>query len=112
MQRLPASLVFDVEAERARRSLIRFVAMTWGVVVPGTTFIPNWHIEATCEPLEAVLRGEETRLLVTAPPRHAKSLLISVFFPAWAWLHKPELRLAASATRKDSQTTTASPAVT
>ena len=92
LKRLPASLVFDVEAERARRSLPLFVAMTWQAAVPGTRYVPSWHTDEISGLLEAVSRFEETRLLITAPPRHTKSALVSVFFPAWAWLSDPELR--------------------
>ena len=90
--RKPLSTAFEIEAELARRSLLRFVAMTWETAIPGTRFMPNWHIDEICGLLEAVSRFEETRLLITAPPRHTKSALISVFFPAWAWLTDPSLR--------------------
>lgn len=33
--------------------------------------------------LEAVERGDITRLMITMPPRHGKSMLASEFFPAW-----------------------------
>ena len=33
--------------------------------------------------LEAVERGQESRLIVCIPPRHGKSLLTSTLFPAW-----------------------------
>ena len=33
--------------------------------------------------LEAVARGENLRLIITVPPRHGKSRLVSVEFPTW-----------------------------
>lgn len=30
------------------------------------------------------------RLIINVPPRHAKSLLVSVFFPAWVWAQDPD----------------------
>lgn len=45
----------------------------------------NWHIDAICDHLEAVTRGDIRRLIINIPPRHAKSTLISVLWPAWVW---------------------------
>lgn len=44
------------------------------------------------EHLEAVSRGELRNLLINIPPRHMKSLAVSVFWPVWAWLTHPESR--------------------
>jgi predicted phage terminase large subunit-like protein len=41
------------------------------------------HHNAICEKLEAVERGEISRLMVFCPPRHGKSELVSRRFPAW-----------------------------
>lgn len=45
-----------------------------------------------CTHLEAVGRGEVPRLVINIPPGHMKSLLVSVFFPAWMWTHRPSWR--------------------
>lgn len=50
----------------------------------------NWHIEAICEHLEAVSRGEITRLIINVPFRTMKSTLVSVMWPAWVWTWQPE----------------------
>lgn len=52
---------------------------------PSTPFVGGWAIEAICAHLEAVTRGEVTRLLITVPPGMLKSLAVSVFWPAWEW---------------------------
>lgn len=54
--------------------------------------IDNWHIGAICEHLEAVTNGEIKRLLINIPPGHAKSLLVSVLWPAWVWTRRPSWR--------------------
>lgn len=54
--------------------------------------IDNWHVGAICEHLEAVTREEIQRLLINVPPGHAKSLLVSVFWPAWVWIQRPSWR--------------------
>jgi predicted phage terminase large subunit-like protein len=82
----------DVKRERARRSLAEFVKQAWPVLEPGTKLAWNWHLDAICAHLEAVSRGEITRLLINVPPGHMKSLLVAVFWPAWQWLHNPQWR--------------------
>jgi predicted phage terminase large subunit-like protein len=50
---------------------------------PGSLYLPNWHIAAIAYQLERVHRGEITRLIINLPPRHLKSLTVSVAFPAF-----------------------------
>ncbi|MDD5486883.1 MAG: phage terminase large subunit, partial [Dehalococcoidales bacterium] len=45
--------------------------------------IPAKHLMLLCAKLEAVERGEITRLMVFLPPRHGKSEVVSKKFPAW-----------------------------
>lgn len=73
-------------------SLSEFIAQAWNVVEPGRTYIPNWHIDAIAEHLEAVSSGQITRLIINMPPRHMKSLICSVFWPTWEWTWKPWTR--------------------
>jgi predicted phage terminase large subunit-like protein len=82
----------EAQAELARRSLMEFIRQAWHVVEPGTPYIHGWHVEAIAEHLEAVTNGQIRNLLVNIPPGHLKSLLISVFWPAWQWLRRPEWR--------------------
>lgn len=72
--------------------LYDFVRDAWPVLEPTTEFTPGWHIQAICEHLEAVTRGNITRLLINMPPRHAKSTIISVLWPIWTWLFAPSTR--------------------
>lgn len=89
--RRPNALV-DLEAELGARSLREFVAMAWHVVEPSTEFVPGFHIDAIMEHLEAISRGEIRNLIINVPPRHMKSLLVSVFWPAWEWIRFPQRR--------------------
>ena len=79
-------------AREAERSLSAFVRQAWSILEPATAFMPNWHIELLCEYLEAVTAGEVRRLLVNLPPRCMKSLLVSVLWPVWEWIQRPEER--------------------
>jgi hypothetical protein len=100
-------LLIEIDSERATRSLREFVRQAWIIVEPSTPFVPGFHIDAIIEHLEAVTRGQIRNLLINVPPRHMKSLLISVFWPAWEWIVHPERRwlyssYAASLSIRDS----------
>lgn len=45
-----------------------------------------------CEHLEAVTALEIRNLIINIPPRHAKSLLVSVYWFAWVWTLNPYTR--------------------
>lgn len=77
--------VIALEREACKRSLATFVREAWDVLEPGTPYVHGWHVEAICEHLEAVTRGEINRLLINIPPGTMKSTLTSVFWPAWEW---------------------------
>jgi len=70
-----------------------FVRVAWPVVVPGDPFQDNWHVEAICEHLEWLAAGEFYNLLINVPPRHAKSNICGVLFPAWCWITDPAMRV-------------------
>jgi len=89
-KQLMEAILFEQKKRNASASLYEFVKQSWHVVEPGIPFIPSWHIEEICEHLEAVSAGEITRLLINIPPRHSKSTITSVMWPAWEWLTSPE----------------------
>ncbi len=76
-----------------RRDLYTFTRLCFRILLPGETFIPNWHIEAMCYALERVLRGEVKRLIICVPPRSLKSICCSVAFPAFAMGHDPTRKI-------------------
>lgn len=87
------SVLNQIDAELYRRDMHKYMReVAWPVVEPGVEFVDNWHLHAICEHLQAVLDGEIKNLLVNMPPRFAKSLLISVTFPTFAWIRDPHLR--------------------
>lgn len=69
-----------------------FVEGGWHVVEPARPFVPNWHIDAITEHLEAAARADITRLVISIPPGHAKSLIVAVMWPAWIWTWNPHWR--------------------
>lgn len=78
-----------MKAEQAERSLKEFVKQAWHILEPKAKFKDNWHVDVICGHLEAVDRGEIKRLVINIPPRCMKSLLASVFYPAWKWARDP-----------------------
>lgn len=87
-------LRLQVEAARiylAEHSLYEFTKQAWPYVDPNP-FVPNWHLEAICNHLEAVTRGQIRRLLINIPPRCTKSILVGVMWPCWSWIIRPETK--------------------
>ncbi len=87
-----APTLAEVQAERSKRSLHYYTKKAWQIVEPETPFVDNWHIGVICEYLEAVTRLEIQNLIINIPPRHMKSLMVSVFWPTWTWTHSPHVR--------------------
>lgn len=75
----------SIDRELCSRSLSAFIREAWAVIEPGQPYIHGWHIDAVAEHLEAVTAGEITRMYVAIPPGTMKSLMTSVFWPAWEW---------------------------
>lgn len=76
----------DADGIRERcRTLIGFVREFWHILEPGRAFVSGWAIEAIALHLEAVSNGRIQYLLINVPPGMMKSLLVSVFWPAWEW---------------------------
>ena len=80
----------DKERRVMEQSLHAFTRGAWSVIEPGRHFVDNWHLEAICDHLEAVTKGQIKRLVINVPFRTSKSTVVSVAWPAWTWLKKPE----------------------
>ena len=80
------------QTKKAQDSLSAYIRQAWPVLEPGTPYIHGWHIDAIAEHLEAVTSGEILRIIVNIPPRFMKSLAVSVFWPTWVWISRPEAR--------------------
>lgn len=92
-----------IERELCRRSLADFAKQAWAVLEPSTPLKWGWALDAICAHLEAVTRGEITRLLMNVPPGTMKSLLTGVIWPAWEWgpAGKPGMRFLGTAHKQD-----------
>ena len=80
------------EQETRQLTLREFLTEAWDILEPDTDFEGGWHIDAICEHLEAVYRGDIRRLCILVPPRTTKSIIASICFPAWVWTLQPGKR--------------------
>lgn len=79
------SLALALEASLLAEDLASFAKAAWHILEPGTSLKWGWALDAICEHLMAVTRGQITRLLMNVPPGCMKSLLTGVIWPAWEW---------------------------
>jgi hypothetical protein len=73
--------------------LASFAVRAFRELNPRALFAMNWHIELIAAQLPAVHQGRIRRLLVNLPPRHLKSHLASIAFPAWCLGHRPSAQI-------------------
>ncbi len=87
LERLRASIMKD--------SLYRFMLEAWHVIDSANLEV-NWHLETICRHVQALIAdepGSPQNLLINVPPGTCKSLIFSVFAPAWIWLKKPQHKM-------------------
>jgi len=83
------------EAQSARESLLTFVKRINKAYKIGP------HHKILAHKLEAAARGEVDRLATSIAPRFGKSLLLSLYFPAWFMGNFPEQKLIISSHTAD-----------
>jgi len=69
--------------ELSRREFSVFVRRVWPLISGGEPLLWNWHLDAICYQLERVRTGECRRLIISLPPRSAKSKIVSCCWLAW-----------------------------
>lgn len=79
-------------------NLLSFVQNHW----PEYEVMPHHRIIA--EALEDVASGKRRRLMIEVPPRHGKSLLSSVYFPAWYLGQHPRKQVIVTSYSQDIAT--------
>ncbi len=75
----------DLGAKGRAGGLLPFVRWFWHILEPNTKLVEGMPIEAIALHLEAVTRGEITRLIINVSPGSMKSLLVNCFWPLWEW---------------------------
>jgi hypothetical protein len=88
----PAGLDLAEYEALLRADLAGFAERAFCELYPQTDFLANWHQRVIAAKLVAVYQGRIRRLIINVPPRHLKSHLVSVTFPAWCLGHRPSLQ--------------------
>ena len=76
-----------------RADLAGFAERAFCELYPQTEFLASWHHRVIAAKLQAVFEGRIRRLIINVPPRHLKSHLASVAFPAWCLGQLPSLQV-------------------
>ena len=76
-----------------RHDFAWFAARCFEELNPQTNLAMNWHLEIIAAKLMEVRQGKITRLIINLPPRHLKSLMASIAFPAWCLGHDPSAQI-------------------
>ncbi|MDX2276869.1 MAG: phage terminase large subunit [Hyphomonadaceae bacterium] len=75
-----------------RNDLCAFIEKVFATVSNGDTYRPNWHVEAIVHQLMRCDSGEIRRLAILMPPRHLKSIVVSIAYVAWRLGRDPRQR--------------------
>lgn len=70
-----------------------FLQQAFETLYPNQHFYMNWPIEAVVHVLECSLAGQAPRLVINLPPRHLKSFLVSICWPAFLLTRDPSLKI-------------------
>jgi predicted phage terminase large subunit-like protein len=102
--------VRDNDAAREKcKTLVGFIREAWHHIpaLANVEYIHGWHVGMISLHLEAITSGKlldlgyQNRFLANVPPGTMKSLLVSVFWPAWEWTQQPELQYIATSYREE-----------
>jgi predicted phage terminase large subunit-like protein len=78
-----------------------FVIAAFEILHPGVSLAKEPYLQAMCWQLQEVAEGRKTRLLVTVPPRHLKSVCASVALVAWMLGQEPSLKVIVASYGED-----------
>lgn len=81
------------QRELARRHLLDFTLYTY----EDGDYQANWHHELLCDYLDRWVAGDIKRLLISMPPRHGKSELVSRRLPAYVLGKDPDAEVMTAA---------------
>jgi predicted phage terminase large subunit-like protein len=84
-----------------RRDFLAFSHRAFRELNGATPWLGNWHLEMLAARLDAVRRGEIKRLAIALPPRHLKSHIASIAFPAFVLGHDPTRQIICASYSQD-----------
>ena len=76
-----------LKRRQARNHLLPFCQYTY------PNYVGAGHLALLADKLEAAERGDIKRLMVFMPPRHGKSEIASIRFPAWCYGQDPQYQI-------------------
>lgn len=89
----PTPEINEAQRELAQRELTRKYLIA-SVMRFNKEYLAGWVHKDICARLERFMRdveeGKSPRLMLQMPPRHGKSTLVSIEFPAWVLGHHPD----------------------
>jgi predicted phage terminase large subunit-like protein len=85
-----------------RQHLSFFLLKVFETLHPGEPPLErSWYLDAICHALEEVHEGRKSRLIITVPPRHLKSVTASVAYVAWLLGHNPSMEIMVASYSQD-----------
>jgi len=95
---IPATVSVDLPRRRVLSLLLRhdfccFVRQVFATLHPGEVYDDAWHVEHICLEVEKFLAGGDLQLLLNAPPRSLKSIIVSIALPAFVLGRMPWKRI-------------------
>lgn len=84
-----------LKRRKARSNLLDFSTFT------KPDYRVNWHHRLICQKLDEFIKGENKRLIISCPPRHGKSELVSRRFPAFLLGRNPDTKIIACSYSSD-----------
>lgn len=87
------SLGQSVIQQGLRNEPFAFIIKVFQTLNPGEDLEESWYLKAVVYRLLCCMRGEHTRLIINLPPRHLKSMIASVAFPAWILGRDPSCKI-------------------
>ena len=99
--RIPARRLRRALKNTFAKDLSAFLERAFRDLDPGKPFHHGEYIEYLVTVLREVAEGRERRVIINLPPRHLKSILASIVFPAWLLGQRPQERIAVISHNQD-----------
>src|SRR5271170_4415224 len=87
---LRAGAIAELARQSGSKSFAAFVKQAWQYVPQTDPLAWSWHMDVLCMHLEEVARYGISRLAINIGPGFAKSVIVSVLWPAWIWTWWPK----------------------
>ena len=95
-------LLREIRRRQCTESFYQFVLDAHKVLYPGDPLDENWHMKYICDELQKesfrIFQGrkKDRDIIINVPPRSLKSIICTICWPAWMWIHKPSIKFIGS----------------